>query len=73
MAQPTSAPTSRPDHPACTMAPLLLVLVLVALAVLVEDLEDEEALLVVVAAAVEPPEEGAEVAPARGAVDWPAI
>ena len=52
------------------MAPLLLVLV--ALAVLVEDLEVEEALLVVVAAAVEP-EEGAEVAPARGAVDWPAI
>jgi hypothetical protein len=52
------------------MTPLLLVLV--ALAVLDEALVLEEALLVVVA--VELPEEaGAEVAPARGAVDWPSI
>jgi hypothetical protein len=50
------------------IAPLLAV----DLAVLV-DLVLEVAALLVVVAAVGLAEDGAEVAPARGAVDWPAI
>lgn len=68
MAEPTAAPTRTPSHPALMLtAPLLE-----ELAVLLADVVLEEDLLVVVEVA-EPDWEGADVAPARGAVDWPAI
>ena len=66
IATPTTAPIITPNHPAFTLrAPLLFV----GVAALFVDVELDVALLLVVVAAAELVWAGAEVAPARGAVD----